>query len=244
MIGRNSMGHASRVLLVLLAFGFFFATYNLLAIIIHKKASYLGILGADRLEDPVIQRPEKAENPKYHVALTATDAPHSQWQCRMMYYWYNKGNIVLNRPWAFCAMAGESNNQNWFYHDQCKCILMAEPDNIFANPLPNMARGNNPAGFPFFYIKPTENEKIIRKFYAEEKGPVTDVDPIGNSPVIKKKGELTYGKIGEWRFDKRSYLSGPPPRNLLLPPLGVPESVNQAHEQIEAFSTMIQATYL
>ncbi|KAM1100517.1 hypothetical protein ACFX15_006737 [Malus domestica] len=95
MIGRKSMGHASRVLLVLLAFGFFFATYNLLAIIIHKKASYLGILGADRLEDPVIQRPEKAENPKYHVALTATDAPHSQWQCRMMYYWYNK---VKNMP--------------------------------------------------------------------------------------------------------------------------------------------------
>ncbi|KAA8519964.1 hypothetical protein F0562_014220 [Nyssa sinensis] len=39
------------------------------------------------------------------------------------------------------------------------------------------------------------------------------------------KGELTYGKIGEWHFDKRSYLSGPPPRNLSLPPPGVPESV-------------------
>jgi hypothetical protein len=39
------------------------------------------------------------------------------------------------------------------------------------------------------------------------------------------QGELTYGKIGEWRFDKRSYLSGPPPKNLTLPPPGVPESV-------------------
>nr|AFK39176.1 unknown [Lotus japonicus] len=39
------------------------------------------------------------------------------------------------------------------------------------------------------------------------------------------KGELTYGKIGEWRFDKRSHLRGPPPRNLPLPPPGVPESV-------------------
>lgn len=39
------------------------------------------------------------------------------------------------------------------------------------------------------------------------------------------KGELTYGKFGEWRFDKRSYLRGPPPRNLSLPPPGVPESV-------------------
>lgn len=39
------------------------------------------------------------------------------------------------------------------------------------------------------------------------------------------QGELTYGKIGEWRFDKRSHLRGPPPRNLPLPPPGVPESV-------------------
>uniref|UniRef100_A0A8I7B9J1 Hydroxyproline O-arabinosyltransferase-like domain-containing protein n=1 Tax=Hordeum vulgare subsp. vulgare TaxID=112509 RepID=A0A8I7B9J1_HORVV len=40
------------------------------------------------------------------------------------------------------------------------------------------------------------------------------------------KGVLTYGKIGEWRFDKRSYQDRPPPRNLTLPPLGVPESVS------------------
>jgi hypothetical protein len=39
------------------------------------------------------------------------------------------------------------------------------------------------------------------------------------------KGKLTYGKIGEWRFDKRSYDSKPPPRNLPLPPNGVPQSV-------------------
>ena len=64
---------------------------------------------------------------------------------------------------------------------------MAEPDHIFVNPLPNLAHGNQPAGYPFFYIKPAENEKIIRKFYPEEKGPVTDVDPIGNSPVIIQK---------------------------------------------------------
>ncbi|KAA8537333.1 hypothetical protein F0562_026980 [Nyssa sinensis] len=184
-------------------------------------------------------------------------------------------------------------------------ILMAEPDHIFINPLPNLARGGYPAGFPFFYMKPAQHEKIVRKFFPKENGPVTNVDPIGNSPVIIKKdllekiaptwmnislrmkddpetdktfgwvlemyayavasalhgvqhilqkdfmlqppwdletgkrfilhytygcdynikGELTYGKIGEWRFDKRSYLRGPPPKNLSLPPPGVPESV-------------------
>lgn len=64
---------------------------------------------------------------------------------------------------------------------------MAEPDHIFVNPLPNLSHEGYPAAFPFFYIKPADNEKIIRKFYPEEKGPVTNIDPIGNSPVIIKK---------------------------------------------------------
>lgn len=74
---------------------------------------------------------------------------------------------------------------------------MAEPDHIFVNPLPNLAHGGHPAGFPFFYIKPTKNEKIIRKFYPEEKGPVTDVDPIGNSPVIIEKVKAVISKFFE-----------------------------------------------
>lgn len=39
------------------------------------------------------------------------------------------------------------------------------------------------------------------------------------------QGKLTYGKTGEWRFDKRSFDNVYPPRNLPLPPPGVPESV-------------------
>jgi len=69
----------------------------------------------------------------------------------------------------------------------CRYILMAEPDHVFINPIPNLARGGLPAAFPFFYIKPADHESIIRKYYPEEKGPVTNVDPIGNSPVIIKK---------------------------------------------------------
>ncbi|KAL9404788.1 hypothetical protein Peur_001760 [Populus x canadensis] len=343
MIGRKNMGRASPLLLVLLALGFFFAMYNLLTLVIQYKDSSSGAGSGN--PDPVIRMPTNLRklgksNLKFHVALTATDAPYSQWQCRIMYYWYKKmknmpgsdmgkftrvlhsgkgdhlmdeipsfvvdplpegldrGYIVLNRPWAFVQWLEKATIEEEY-------ILMAEPDHIFANPLPNLAHGDNPAGFPFFYIKPTEHEKIVRKFYPEEKGPVTDVDPIGNSPVIIKKslleeisptwvnvslrmkddpetdkafgwvlemyayavasalhgvrhilhedfmlqppwdfevgkrfiihytygcdynmkGELTYGKIGEWRFDKRSYLSGPPPKNLSLPPPGVPESV-------------------
>jgi len=34
-------------------------------------------------------------------------------------------------------------------------------------------------------------------------------------------GVFTPGKFGEWRFDKRSYSGGPPPRNLTEPPKGM-----------------------
>lgn len=342
------MGRVSPLLLVLLALGFFFATYNLVTMIIHNRAiarsntvstSING--GGSEWFDPVQESSlVKSGDRKFHVALTATDAAYSKWQCRIMYYWYkrmkerdgsdmggftrvlhsgkpdnlmeeiptfvvdplpeglDRGYIVLNRPWAFVQWLEKATIEEEY-------ILMAEPDHIFANPLPNLARGDHPAAFPFFYIKPAEHEEIIRKYYPEELGPVTNVDPIGNSPVIIKKsilekiaptwmnislrmkddpetdkafgwvlemygyavasalhgvrhilrkdfmlqppwdlevgkrfiihytygcdynmkGELTYGKIGEWRFDKRSYLRGPPPKNLSLPPPGVPESV-------------------
>ncbi|KAG8483609.1 hypothetical protein CXB51_022438 [Gossypium anomalum] len=356
------MKRVSPLFLVLLVLGFFFATYNLLTMIIHYKTSTSEQWD---LSNPFIQMPGNlmeggGSNSKYHVALTATDAPYSQWQCRIMYYWYKKvkempgsdmgkftrilhsgkpdnlmeeiptfvvdplpegldrGYIVLNRPWAFVQWLEKAMIDEEY-------ILMAEPDHVFVNPLPNLARGKHPAGFPFFYIKPSDHEHVIRKYYPEEKGSVKNIDPIGNSPVIirtsvlekiaptwmnislrmkddpvtdkafgwvlemyayavasalhdvhhilhkdfmlqppwdtevgKKfilhytygcdynlKGELTYGRIGEWRFDKRSYLSGPPPRNLSLPPPGVPESVvrlvkmvNEATENIPNWDTL------
>ncbi|XP_019459109.1 PREDICTED: hydroxyproline O-arabinosyltransferase 3-like [Lupinus angustifolius] len=338
MIVRKNMGRAKSLLMLLIVLGFSFATYNLVSLIIeHNKNE--GLVADESFGGRKVMGSAKSGS-KYHVALTATDAAYSQWQCRIMYYWYKKvrdmpgsdmgkftrilhsgradqlmneiptfvadplpegldrGYIVLNRPWAFVQWLEKADIEEEY-------ILMAEPDHIFVNPLPNLASRTQPAGFPFFYIKPAENEKIIRKFYPEEKGPVTDVDPIGNSPVIiqkslmeeiapswvnislrmkddpetdkafgwvlemyayavasalhgvkhilrkdfmlqppwdlhvgKKfiihytygcdynlKGELTYGKIGEWRFDKRSHLTSPPPKNLSLPPPGVPESV-------------------
>ncbi|CAM8949014.1 unnamed protein product [Rhodiola kirilowii] len=341
------MGRAT-VYLPLLALGFFLATYNLLTLVIHNKTAEGRVVDYSRkmsLIDPVVEMPQNVKKPAksnrpFHVALTATDAPYNQWQCRIMYYWYKKqkdlpgsemggftrvlhsgkpdnlmdeiptfvvdplppgadlGYVVFNRPWAFVQWLEKAKIEEEY-------ILMAEPDHIFLRPLPNLAYEGYPVAFPFFYIKPAENEKIIRKFYPEEYGPVANVDPIGNSPVIimksvldkiaptwmnvslrmkhdpetdkafgwvlemygyavasalhkvqhilrkdfmlqppwdletknkyilhytygcdyNLKGELTYGKIGEWRFDKRSYLRGPIPRNLPLPPPGVPESV-------------------
>ncbi|CAI0416566.1 unnamed protein product [Linum tenue] len=209
-----------------------------------------------------------------------------------------QGYIVLNRPWAFVQWLEKADIKEDY-------ILMAEPDHVIVKPIPNLSRDGLGAAFPFFYIEPKKYETVLRKYFPEEKGPVTNIDPIGNSPVIIGKeslkkiaptwmnvslsmkkdpetdkafgwvlemyayavssalhgvgnilykdfmlqppwdteigmkfiihytygcdydmqGKLTYGKIGEWRFDKRSYTTVPPPRNLPMPPPGVPESV-------------------
>ncbi|KAG8480744.1 hypothetical protein CXB51_025131 [Gossypium anomalum] len=287
------MGRASPLVLVTLVLGFCFATYNLVTMIMHNRAISKWVeddANGGIFFDPVIKMPENVRKPKnarlpFHVAVTATDATYSQWQCRIMYYWYKReeglawlrygrigtvphflkrfplsyqGYIVLNRPWAFVQWLEKAT---------------IEEDRL--------------------------TTKKCEKFFPEEMGPVTNIDPIGNSPVIIKKdllkkiaptwmnvslkmkddpetdeafgwvlemyayavgsalhgvqhilrkdfmlqvwqlepyfskvflavvfcGELMYGEIGEWRFDKRSFLRGPPPRNLSLPPPGVPESV-------------------
>lgn len=64
---------------------------------------------------------------------------------------------------------------------------MAEPDHIIMKPIPNLSQNGLPAAFPFFYIEPKKEEAILRKFFPEEKGPITNIDPIGNSPVIIHK---------------------------------------------------------
>lgn len=48
---------------------------------------------------------------------------------------------------------------------------MAEPDHVFGNPLPNLAKGDYPAAFPFFYIKPSDNEKSYASFILKRKVP-------------------------------------------------------------------------
>ncbi|KAF2291837.1 hypothetical protein GH714_035801 [Hevea brasiliensis] len=313
MTGRKNMGRVSPFFLVLLSLGFFFATYNLLTLVIQYKNSSSG--NGLELSDSIANMPHEVKrlgksNLRYHVGLTATDTPYSQWQCRIMYYWYKKmkdmpgsdmgkftrilhsgkadnlmdeiptfvvdplpegldrGYIVLNRPWAFVQWLEKATIDEEY-------ILMAEPDHIFVNPLPNLAHGEHPVGTMLTLptklsqsileeISPTwvnislrmkddhETDKafgwvlemyayavasalhgvrhILRKDFMIQ--PPWDLE-VGKRFIIhytygcdyNLKGELTYGKIGEWRFDKRSYLSGPPPKNLSLPPPGVPESV-------------------
>ena len=64
---------------------------------------------------------------------------------------------------------------------------MSEPDHIIVKPILNLARDGLGAAFPFFYIEPKKYETVLRKYFLEEKGPITNIDPIGNSPVIVRK---------------------------------------------------------
>lgn len=99
MIARKNTGRASPLLLVLLALGFGFATYNLVTMIMRYKGISPGNFWVSKESsewfDPVINMPDEVRgagrsNVRFHVALTATDAPYSKWQCRIMYYWYKK----------------------------------------------------------------------------------------------------------------------------------------------------------
>ena len=213
------------------------------------------------------------------------------------------GFVVLSRPNALAQMLVKCPIPE-------KYILMAEPDHIMLQYIPNLMTGERPAAFPFFYIQPKDHKGLVRKYVEPYTGPLTDgdieaMDPIGNSPNFISKTDLakivpvwvnftvamktdpecdkawgwvlemyaytcaaravgifhdlhprlaaqppwdtelkdflilhytygndytlegvfTPGKIGAWRFDKRSYMGSAPPRDLALPPKGVPETV-------------------
>ena len=72
---------------------------------------------------------------------------------------------------------------------------MAEPDHLIVKPIPNMAKDGLGAAFPFFYIEPSKNEATLRKFFPVDKGPITSIDPIGNSPVIIEKVNILHHTV-------------------------------------------------
>ena len=92
MSGRKNAGRTSPWLLILISAGCFFATYNFLTMhgrgrdgprkLLDGGGSYGSRSGSD---------PAK----RFHVALTATDALYSQWQSRIMHYWYKE---MRDRP--------------------------------------------------------------------------------------------------------------------------------------------------
>jgi hypothetical protein len=113
------MGQASSPVLILLAFGFFFATYNLVTMTMHNRS--IGKWVYDDSDGEAFARMP------FHVALTATDAPYSKWQCRIMYYWYKK-----NRDLYGSEMGGFTR----ILHSGKPDNLMDEMPTVVVDPLP------------------------------------------------------------------------------------------------------------
>lgn len=82
--------------------------------------------------DPIVAMPDnvrKLKNVKkpFHVALTATDAPYSKWQCRIMYYWYKRNKeLPGSEMGGFTRVLHSGNPDN----------LMDEIPTVVVDPLP------------------------------------------------------------------------------------------------------------
>lgn len=129
------MRRASPLFLVLLVLGSSFMTYNVVTMIMHYRSSenFEGEAGHGGLfSDPVVEMPEKMKIQKtsrapFHVALTATDGPYSQWQCRIMYYWYKqKKNLPGSEMGGFTRVL----------HSGSPDKLMDEIPTVVVDPLP------------------------------------------------------------------------------------------------------------
>lgn len=94
MSGRKNAGKVSPWMLILISLGSFFATYNFLTMPGRGRdgpRKFLGDGGDRDSASSFGSDPAK----RFHVALTATDALYSQWQSRIMHYWYKE---MRDRP--------------------------------------------------------------------------------------------------------------------------------------------------
>ncbi|OIV99063.1 hypothetical protein TanjilG_32322 [Lupinus angustifolius] len=127
------MARASPLVIILLVLGSAFATYNLVTMIIHYGSSEsVAIDDRTLFVDPIIEMPSHVKNRKrskapFHVAVTASDAPYSKWQCRIMYYWYTRQkNLPGSEMGGFTRILHSGKPDN----------LMDEIPTVVVDPLP------------------------------------------------------------------------------------------------------------
>jgi hypothetical protein len=95
----GGMARAPALALALVAAGAFLISYNFFAMLFRGGGGGgIGAAASAGTRDPVVAMPAwmreaadtEARRRPFHVALTATDAPYSRWQCRVMYFWYKR----------------------------------------------------------------------------------------------------------------------------------------------------------
>jgi hypothetical protein len=90
MSGRKNAGRTSPWLLILISVGCFFVTYNFLTMHGRNRDGPRKFLGGAGGRDSYGSGSGSDPAKRFHVALTATDALYSQWQSRVMHYWYRE----------------------------------------------------------------------------------------------------------------------------------------------------------
>lgn len=75
-----------------------------------------------------VKTPPKKTKRLFHTAVTATDSVYSTWQCRIMYYWYNR---FRDEP------GSEMGGYTRILHSGRPDGLMNEIPTFVANPLPS-----------------------------------------------------------------------------------------------------------
>ncbi|KAL3839223.1 hypothetical protein ACJIZ3_023814 [Penstemon smallii] len=230
--------------MVLVRTAIFLLAYNIITMIV-----YYGQQKGQNLINPVMEMPENAKKPKnckllLHILMAM---PY------IMYYWYKRKKDLPGSETGKLDRSNSSFRKSrqpflfWMNHVNFVFIIFAISLNLVVV-FPN----NLMDEILTFVVEPLPSGGyvVLNRPWAFvqwlEKNPIklANIDPTGNSPVIIKKPQLdratgnkfilhhTYGieysmkgKHGDWGFDKRRCLDGPPPRNLTLPPQGVPESV-------------------
>lgn len=94
-IGGTGGGKLSPFLLLIITIISCVATYNLLSPFMQSDTDIVS--SNPSTADPIVSMPGELKGSDvsgqkrlFHVALTATDAPYSKWQCRIMHYWYKQ----------------------------------------------------------------------------------------------------------------------------------------------------------
>ncbi|XVF48320.1 hypothetical protein PTKIN_Ptkin03bG0180600 [Pterospermum kingtungense] len=137
--------------------------------------------------------------------------------CRVMYYWFKKFKDGPNSEMGgFTRILHSGKPDNY----------MDEIPTFIAQPLPAGTDQLHTDGrarpyycqaytklikrwawscVSFFYMEPKKYESVLRKFFPEDKDPITNIDPIGISPLTVGKKDPEADKAFGWVLEMYAY---------------------------------------
>ncbi|KAI3790534.1 hypothetical protein L2E82_03643 [Cichorium intybus] len=123
----------------------------------------------------------------FHVALTATDAPYSKWQCRIMYYWYKKVKVMPE---------SEMGEFTRILHSGKPDNLMDEIPTFVVDPLPSgLDRGYIVLNRPWAFVQWLERATIAEEYILMAEPIHIFVNPLPNLARFTRKIASTWMNV-------------------------------------------------